>query len=433
MTTGKQYNDKFKSHLGDGGTKAWKYCGMTGGPWCCAEVSLVAGETNKKLFYGGRKCTYCPTAMAYDKAHYAQLPMMLAMPGDRIYFDWNNNGVPDHIGEVEYKVNTEKIVTIEGNTGSPARVRRRTRPKKYVLGIYRPLYVPTVELKKIQLETETADFSYKSIYCLQLALGIKANGIFTKDTVKALQRRAGTTADGDWRAKTSKAVQKLIGTTVDGEFGKQSVIAFKKWINKMNGTQSSTKDELTDPKEELTVPKNEPTVPTSTVSATPKADKLVATAKELAWAKGTATKKYAYATGKPTAKMKAAMQKRGYDSKKEYSDCGYCQNTIIYTALGITTKVLKGNKDAFPAVSGFEVVYKGKKIVSGVLKPGDIIRYKKKNGKQHVLMYIGNNDFVEGGRGVRFFVWKHFKYLSKAKFHKKNVKISTLEVLRVKE
>ena len=131
--------------------------------------------------------------------------------------------------------------------------------------------------------------------------------------------------------------------------------------------------------------------------------------------------------------MKKAMNKRGYDSRVEYSDCGYCINTVIYAALGTTTKVLKGNKDAFPSVSGFEVVYKGKKIVKGVLKPGDIIRYKKKTGSQHVLMYIGNNDLAEGGRKIRFFVAKHFPYLSKAKFNKANVKKSTLQVLRVKE
>lgn len=424
MTTGKQYNDKFESHLGENGKKAWSYCHMSGGPWCAAEVSLVAGETNKKMYYGGKICTYCPTAMAYDKAHYAQLPMMLAMPGDRIYFDWNGNGVPDHIGEVEHRIDTEKIATIEGNTGSPARVRKRTRPRKYVLGIYRPPYVPTVELKKIKLETETADFSYKSIYCLQLALNIKANGIFTKDTVKELQRRAGTTADGDWRVKSSKAIQKLVGTTVDGEWGKKSNIALKKWINKMNGFIDK-KDELTVPTPELTVPK------------TPKADKLVATAKELAWAKGTPKKKYAYQTGAPTSAMKKAMNKRGYDDKEEYSDCGYCLNTVIYDSLGIKTKVLNDVDDPFPKVEGFEVVWQGKKIPKGLLKAGDIMRYKKKKKKkirsQHTLMYMGNNDIAEGGRGIRFFVMKHFKFFTRAKFNKKNVAFETLQVLRVKE
>ena len=240
MTTNTEYNNKFKSHLGEGGSKAWKYCGMSGGPWCCAEVSLVAGETNKKLFYGGRKCTYCPTAMAYDKAHYARVPMYLAMGGDRIYFDWNGNGVPDHIGEVDYRISTDTIATVEGNTGSPARVRTKERPAKYVLGIYRPEYQPATMPKKEKLTVDGA-FEFKSIYMLQLALGVKADCILGKGTVKALQKKAGVVPDGDWGAKTSRAVQKMVGAKVDGAFGKNSVMALQKWINtKVFGNASTS-------------------------------------------------------------------------------------------------------------------------------------------------------------------------------------------------
>ena len=240
MTTNTEYNNKFKSHLGEGGSKAWKYCGMSGGPWCCAEVSLVAGETNKKLFYGGRKCTYCPTAMAYDKAHYARVPMYLAMGGDRIYFDWNGNGVPDHIGEVDYRISTDTIATVEGNTGSPARVRTKERPAKYVLGIYRPEYQPATMPKKEKLTVDGA-LEFKSIYMLQLALGVKADCILGKGTVKALQKKAGVVPDGDWGAKTSRAVQKMVGAKVDGAFGKNSVMALQKWINtKVFGNASTS-------------------------------------------------------------------------------------------------------------------------------------------------------------------------------------------------
>lgn len=239
MTTNTEYNNKFKSHLGEGGSKAWKYCGMSGGPWCCAEVSLVAGETNKKLFYGGRKCTYCPTAMAYDKAHYARVPMYLAMAGDRIYFDWNGNGVPDHIGEVDHRISTDTIATVEGNTGSPARVRTKTRPSKYVLGIYRPEYQPATMPKKERLVVD-GSFEFKSIYILQIALGVKTDCILGKGTVKALQKKAGVVPDGDWGAKTSRAVQRMIAVKQDGEFGPASVKALQTWINKAVFGNAST-------------------------------------------------------------------------------------------------------------------------------------------------------------------------------------------------
>ena len=195
MTTGKQYNDKFKSHLGEGGTKAHKYCHMSGGPWCCAEVSLVYGETNKSLFYGGKYCTYCPNAIKWCRAYLAELPMYLSMGGDVIFFDWNANGVPDHIGEVDYRIDTEKIATVEGNTGSPALVRKRVRPKKYVIGVFRPLYPPATKPTKEPLKIDGA-FETKSIYMLQIALGLTPTGIFDKATVNAWQKKVGTTPDG---------------------------------------------------------------------------------------------------------------------------------------------------------------------------------------------------------------------------------------------
>ena len=264
MTTGKQYNDKFKSHLGDGGAKAHKYCHMSGGPWCCAEVSLVYGETNKKLFYGGKYCTYCPNAIKWARAFLAELPLYMAMGGDLIFFDWNNNGVPDHIGEVDFRIDTEKIATVEGNTGDPARVRKKTRPAKYVLGVFRPLYAPKTTLKKQALNIDGA-FENKSIYMLQVALGMKnPTGIFTKDTVKALQKKAKTTPDGSWKTKTSKAVQKMVGAKQDGAFGKQSVMKLQEWINKQTVSKPAS--------EKKPVSASKPSAPTNTTTPDKKTD-----------------------------------------------------------------------------------------------------------------------------------------------------------------
>ena len=370
--------------------------------------------------------TYCPDSIKWCKKNLAQIPPYLAMASDIIYFDWDKNGAPNHIGIVEKKVSTKGVETIEGNTTlvknkkvvASGVVAEKGRNTGYTY-IFRPKFKPkTVKLCK--LETETGDFGYVSVANLQRALGLTPNGVLDKQTVKTLQKKAGTTADGAWGNGTSKAVQKLIGVTADGEFGKKSVIALKKWINKQNNAE---------PK-----PVEKPKEPTPAVPKKTKAEKLVASAKRLAWKKGTPKKKYAYGTGKPTDAMKKAMNKRGYDSKVEYSDCGYCQNTVIYDALGTMTKVLGSVKADFPKVSGFDVVWEGKKIVSGVLKPADIIRYKKRKRKSHhTLMYLGNNDFSEGGRKIRFFVIRHFDKLSKAKFNKSNVDIDTLQVLRAKE
>jgi len=376
MTTNTEYNNKFKSHLGDGGSKAWKYCGMSGGPWCCAEVSLVAGETNKKLFYGGRKCTYCPTAMAYDKAHYARVPMYLAMGGDRIYFDWNGNGIPDHIGEVDYKISTDTIATVEGNTGSPARVRKRKRPARYVLGIYRPDYKPATMPKKERLTVDGA-FEFKSIYMLQIALGVKADCVLGKGTVKALQKKAGVVPDGDWGAKTSRAVQKMVGAKVDGAFGKNSVMALQKWINtKVFGnasTSSKTPATATKPTPTPTTPKPKATLKSyrididltnqiatvygiySDKSAKALMSEFVSTARK---GKTTPTGNFKIqgASGGRKAKLRTAKMSSG----KSYAEflCRFhgakCMHTVPYKTRQTTGHVFKSefNKLGTPASSG---------------------------------------------------------------------------------
>lgn len=136
-----------------------------------------------------------------------------------------------------------------------------------------------------------------------------------------------------------------------------------------------------------------------------KAEKLAQKAEELAWPKGTAEKKWCYATGSPTLVCKTAMKARGYDTKIEFSDCGNFMNTCIYHALTRKVRVIKGVKEPFEAVNGFKIVYSGKSIKKSQLKRGDIIRYKNETS-QHTLMYLGDGLIAEAGRGKRFGVIK---------------------------
>lgn len=215
------------------------------------------------------------------------------------------------------------------------------------------------------------------------------------------------TSDGDFGAKTETATrsfQKTENITTDGIVGKNTLAAARKY-------------QIKNPSNEVSV------------SKTPKADKIVAKITALAWAYGTASKKYAYSTGKPKDAMKTAMQKHGYKTKVAYSDCGYCVNTVVMEALGGKFKALGKVKEKFPTNSGWAVVHKGKAVPKGLLKAGDVIRYKKTNGAQHTLFYYGNGKIAEGGRKTRFFVIKK----DEGKYNKSNVKKATIEVLRVKE
>ena len=197
--------------------KYGKEYGVNGTAWCCQFVWWVflhAGAA--ALFYGGKKTAYCPTLMQYYKGK-GQLVKKNFKPGDIIFFDFNGNGQPDHVGIVE-RVVGNNVYTIEGNTSAKndtngGQVMRRTRSGKVILCAARPNYDVEKENCEVKLET--------------LKKGCKG------DNVKALQilligygydcGRHG--ADGDFGADTDKAVRDYQGKnklTVDGVAGKNT-------------------------------------------------------------------------------------------------------------------------------------------------------------------------------------------------------------------
>lgn len=227
-----------KKYLGNGGSKFRKYCGLpSGSAWCDAFVTTIFAEAgNASLFCNGTKQTYCPTTIKWCRSNLAEVPPYLALPSDIIFFDWEPNSTPNHIGFVRERKDCEAIYTIEGNT-SGGIVANKVRNTKYVCGIYRPHFKANY---KIGTLTVDGYFGYNSIAMLQKALGVGVDGILGQGTVKALQRKCGASADGLWGKATSKAVQKWLGVTVDGYFGPNSVKALQRWINKVNGGESAT-------------------------------------------------------------------------------------------------------------------------------------------------------------------------------------------------
>ena len=439
MKTNKQVLAIAQKHLGQGGARFRKFAGLpAGAAWCNAFVDYVANEGGvKALYFNGKKETYCPHSIQWCKKNLAEIPLYLALPMDIIYFDWDRNGNPNHIGLVRAKKGPGAIYTIEGNTNG-GKVANKTRAGKYVQAVYRPHYVPA-KVGKAKLKND-GNFGYYSIYNLQLALGMKPSGILTKETVKFLQKRAGATADGCWGPGTSKKVQKMIGANADGVFGKTSVIALQKWINNINYPPAKKKPAAAKPAATATTSKPKPTTtaakpaakpaPVKTVKLTNQ-QKLLKKAKELAWAYGTAKKKYAYKTGAPKAVCKKAMKKYGWaDNKGEMSDCGNFISTVVReSGVDKSFKALHGLKDPFPKTEKkFNIVLKGKAIPAGFLKAGDIIRYKKTNGHQHAMMYFGSGKVCEASHYSVFGVIRK----DEKKYNTKSKK-KTIQVLRAKE
>ena len=223
-----------QAHLGQGGSVFNRYC-HSSGAWCCAFVTYMFHEGNDSpLFYGGKKVVYCPTAIKWASANLAQIPPYLALPMDIVFFDWNLNGVPNHIGFIRERKSCDYVKTIEGNT-SGGIVAQKTRSVEYIQGIYRPHFPARFDISK-PLEIDGL-WGYNSIAMLQTALkrlgyyGGDIDAIMGKGTVKAVQAWAGVAKDGAWGAKTSKAVQKKLGIKRDGLFGVESCKALQRWCN----------------------------------------------------------------------------------------------------------------------------------------------------------------------------------------------------------
>lgn len=218
-----------------------KCCSMSNN-CCCYYVCKVFRESgNASLFYNGVTVTYCPNARKWCKANLAEIPLFIAMPSDVIFFDWENNGQPNHIGFVDHRYTDQQVCTLEGNTTSRYVVARRTREAKYIQGIYRPHFPTTYDLSKpLAIDGQ---FNYSSIAMLQKALGIKVDGILGRDTVKAMQKKVGVSQDGAWGAKTSKALQTMLKNegfykgAIDGCVYEGTVKALQQWCNKHASAQ----------------------------------------------------------------------------------------------------------------------------------------------------------------------------------------------------
>ena len=216
-------------YLGD---KCRTCCSMSNN-CCCYFVSKVFREAgNASLFYNGYTVTYCPNAIKWCKNMLAQIPPFLAMPSDIMFFDWELNGTPNHIGFANHRISDTEISTLEGNTTSKFIVAVQTRTVKYVQGIYRPHFTPTAFSANKPLAVD-GQFDYSSIAVMQRWLGVKADAILKKSDIVALQKKLGVTQDGSWGVGTSKALQRLIHTEADGAFGEKSVKAFQTYLNKV--------------------------------------------------------------------------------------------------------------------------------------------------------------------------------------------------------
>ncbi|WP_329544687.1 peptidoglycan-binding protein [Streptomyces sp. NBC_01356] len=129
-------------------TKHGVWYGLNHNPWCDMAVSYWADKSGNADVVG--KFAYCPSHVNFFKGKSRWHGKSEATKvGDIVFYDWDGDGVADHVGIVEKaSAAGASIYTIEGNTSSGAAgsqsngdgCYRRTRSRSGVMGFGRPAY-----------------------------------------------------------------------------------------------------------------------------------------------------------------------------------------------------------------------------------------------------------------------------------------------------
>ncbi|EIX0501467.1 lysozyme family protein [Enterococcus faecalis] len=115
----------------EGGEKYWRWYGFNSRvEWCATFVSYVAEKANVKM----ERFVYCPTGINNFKANNQwQDRGVEPKSGAIVFFDWDGDGVSDHVGIVE-KFENNTVHTIEGNSGDIIAKRNYEMNTPYILG-----------------------------------------------------------------------------------------------------------------------------------------------------------------------------------------------------------------------------------------------------------------------------------------------------------
>lgn len=131
-------------------TKYGKWYGLDGQPWCAMFVSWVyaqAGLSKKIAAQSARGFASCDAGLKWFARKGKLIPVGQADAGDIVFFQFDDDAQPDHVGIViKNKPRRKQLVCVEGNTSSGKTgsqsngdgVYKRVRSYSDVMGIARP-------------------------------------------------------------------------------------------------------------------------------------------------------------------------------------------------------------------------------------------------------------------------------------------------------
>lgn len=235
------------------------YFGYSGVPYCAMFVSWVLAQAG--MTPPGGIFAYCPTGLANARRLGRTRDKRAAKPGDLVFFDWNKDGVSDHVGIVTANRGSY-LETIEGNTSPGVRgsqsngggVYRRARSLSLVIGVVSPQYSGATPARPAASGLAVDGWAGNAtIRRAQQLARTPADGVISGQwrgnrqahwavvairygrggsmLVRKIQAAVGVKADGYWGPATTRAMQRRLGVTADGYFGHASVKAWQRRLN----------------------------------------------------------------------------------------------------------------------------------------------------------------------------------------------------------
>lgn len=220
------------------------YYGTSGVPFCAMFASWCLTDDDGASVIPGGDFAYVPYGINAARVAGQLVAPSNAAPGDLICFDWDGDGVADHVGLVEANYGSW-VQTIEGNTSSGAAgsqsngggVWRRTRDWDSVCAVIRPSYG----------DAATAS-GYTDVTALQAAVGATADNIVGPDTTKRIY---AVVAASSWGGRQFpfgiEYVQSVIGTEADGVWGDASDEAHDRVVGNLQRAVGVDADEIYGP------------------------------------------------------------------------------------------------------------------------------------------------------------------------------------------
>lgn len=204
-----------------------EYYGHSGVAFCAMFVSWVLNQAAVPCI--GIPGAYCPYIVRDLRRAGAALGAHDGRPGDIILFDWNHDGVADHIGFVEVN-HGSYYTTIEGNTLN-GRVARRNRSFGDVVCCGRPNYSGgSIDIPDDGSLSVDGWAGPNTVRKWQEVLGTETDGVISGQGIDDRPyhvRLVSVSYEGDGDSQLAKKVQEIVGVDVDGYIGPNTISAIQ--------------------------------------------------------------------------------------------------------------------------------------------------------------------------------------------------------------